>query len=432
MADIVLAGAADWTTCNGGGEPAAGDTISLNGNALTLNGDDARTYTCVSIGARVSLGGAASGGTIVLNNATSTIAANLLAGTDDLITLAAGANRTLTVNGDGTGGTAATKHCIYVSGGTHTLTVSGTWTGGSAGDARAINLAGGTVTFTATTAAFVGGGAAAHGLRCAINSTFSAASATGSAASSGNGITASSGTITVTAATGGASVAGISISGATISVTTATGGSGAGAHGVQVNSGTCTITTAKGGSAAGALGVLADGGTTTVNGTDLTGTGYAVGVRHGALRLAAGVKLQYLDAAGNPKKFYGPDQMPAVGTVADGTSYGGTDFEGTRIDCPAVKAVVTGIPYYGDPDDLQDGLYVEANANDVRHAVMFGGNAAIEGNLFLPSTDGSGDTEDATMAALISDTAHFGTGNTQAGTLAAGGGAALSRVRLGM
>ena len=53
--DIILTSAANWSTCKSGGPPAADDSIYLNGTfALTLDGADNATYTCVLIKACVS------------------------------------------------------------------------------------------------------------------------------------------------------------------------------------------------------------------------------------------------------------------------------------------------------------------------------------------------------------------------------------------
>lgn len=54
MTAIVLSGNANWSTCNAGGPPAAGDSIYLNTFILTLDGVDGATYTCVLIRASVS------------------------------------------------------------------------------------------------------------------------------------------------------------------------------------------------------------------------------------------------------------------------------------------------------------------------------------------------------------------------------------------
>nr|WP_294565007.1 hypothetical protein [uncultured Rhodopila sp.] len=63
--DIILTADANWSACKAGGPPAPTDTISLNGHCLTLDGVGA-TYTCVSVGPRASVGGAATPGSVFL------------------------------------------------------------------------------------------------------------------------------------------------------------------------------------------------------------------------------------------------------------------------------------------------------------------------------------------------------------------------------
>jgi len=258
------------------GPPLSGDTISLNGYALTLDGSNASTYTCVSIAARVALGGAASAGTIVPANATSTIAANVSAGTVDLITLTSAANRTLTINGTLTGGTATSKRGIYMTSGTHTIAVTSI-VGGTADSAYAMNLVDGTLTALTVTTATASANAPAIATYIGTNTTIT------------NAVAAAQGAVKML--------------GGTWNVTNATGGSAAGAHGVSISGGTCTVTKAKGGSVAGAYGIGITGGTGVVNGVDLTGTGYPVAVNGGILKMAAGIPLQFSDAAGALKVF---------------------------------------------------------------------------------------------------------------------------------
>src|ERR1035437_682105 len=117
MSDINLTGAAVWSTCNGGTTPASGDTVYLGttgatGYALTLDGANSSTYTCVAIKALSGPAGTPNGGTVVLGNATSTITAVLQAGTATLLTC--GTGKTLTINGTATGGTAGRIYFILV------------------------------------------------------------------------------------------------------------------------------------------------------------------------------------------------------------------------------------------------------------------------------------------------------------------------------
>jgi hypothetical protein len=91
------------------------------------------------------------------------------------------------------------------------------------------------------------------------------------------------------------------------------------------------VGTAKGGSSAGACGAFGFQGTLIINGTDLTGTGYPVGVCEATLKVAAGVKLQFHNASAVLTKYYDPTLMPAVTDVKDGVSYGGGDYEGSLV-----------------------------------------------------------------------------------------------------
>lgn len=196
MANIVLAVNSDWSTCsdnnNTGSAPAAGDNIYLNGKNLTLDGADASTYTCALIKGCAANGTTAAAGIIVLANATSTINANITAGTQVSLTVAA--DKTVTVNGTVTGGASAYINGVTVSGGNLVVT------------------------------ALVGGGTSAYGY--------------------GGRIT--SGVITVTNATGGGwyYCHGLQVEGGTSTVANAKGGTHASACGVgsQATSGTCTIT----------------------------------------------------------------------------------------------------------------------------------------------------------------------------------------------
>lgn len=142
-------------------------------------------------------------------------------------------------------------------------------------------------------------------------------------------LTSASAAVALAAAVGGsAAVCGCFVSNGTATIGTATGGSAVGAHGCYFNNGTATIGMTKGGSVVGASGVMQIGGTLTVNGTDLTGVGQPVG--GGTLKIADGVRLQFQDADGNAKKFYGDSEMPAAADVWNGVSYGAADFTGTK------------------------------------------------------------------------------------------------------
>jgi hypothetical protein len=83
-----------------------------------------------------------------------------------------------------------------------------------------------------------------------------------------------------------------------------------------------------------ASGAINNIGTMTINGVDLTGTGLPFG--GGTTKIADGVLLQFQDAAGNAKKFYGDSEMPAKTDVRDQTVYGLTDFRGS-LAIPGVR-----------------------------------------------------------------------------------------------
>jgi collagen type VII alpha len=392
MALITLTVDSNWSTCsnglNTGGPPGAGDDINLNGRGLNLDvGSPANTFICNSITA------SGTNGTINLPNATTTIGVTTLtAGSTVLITMATG--QTLTVSGNIVTSATPNKFAISVTGGNNILAVSGNVTGtasvaiavtsagttslsisgsctAGSGAGITINSAGATVTvgsvagaagvagatiitctsFTvtgATTSGTVGAGATIAAGSGIFN--------TATGGTSGNGITVTGGTVTVTTATGGSTTgAGVAVSGGAATVTNATGGSGSGAHGVSLTSaGTATVTTAKGGSVQGALGLSVNGATATgnLNGTDLTGVGYPAGVVQGALKIAAGVKLQYQNASAALTKYYDPTLMPNGNTanqggVVSGLSFGGGDFVGTRVDAPVDKVKTP--TSYGDP-----------------------------------------------------------------------------------
>jgi hypothetical protein len=112
VANIVLAGNANWTTCNGGNPPGATDNIYLNGHGLNLNG--AGPFTCALIAAVAANGTTPTLGDITFTDG-ATINANLQAGTSPAMILLGGSS--LTVNGNVTGGTAVGAICIDVGSG---------------------------------------------------------------------------------------------------------------------------------------------------------------------------------------------------------------------------------------------------------------------------------------------------------------------------
>jgi len=245
MADIVLSGNANWSTCNGGSVPAGGDSVLLNGYALNMDGANGSTYTCVEIRACNS-SRVASAGTITLANATSTINADIRAGTTGHL-LTVGASKTLTVNGTVTGGSG--YYGIYQNGNSSSVT---------------------------------------------------ATAAVGSGSNGGHGIvqTGSSSTCTVTTATGGSAVSyGVYSSSGTATITTAIGGSVGGAAGVSVQGGTVTVGTAKRGSHAQAGAIIYMLGQLTVNAWDTS-----AGAPMGNIRIGAAT-VEALDGSGNAKSF---------------------------------------------------------------------------------------------------------------------------------
>ena len=336
MADIDITGAANWSTCKTGSiPPAADDTVFLNtGGTLTLDGTSA-TYTCVAIKQATSAAPTTYNQTGIIamaagGDAAPTIAANLIAGAADMITLAAGANKTLTITGTVTGGSTASKRGIYVSGGTHVLNVTAC-VGGAANSAHGIKVDGGTVTGTIETATG-SATAAAYGAYC--NSSLMSntiTNAVGGAYEGAYGVQLQNGTLAITNSTGSSAAAssGILVGSGTHTITNATGGGVTGSYGVLASGGTTTITTAKGGTVTGALGAGGTSGTLIINGTNLTGTGYPVGTHGATVKVAAGVKLQFSNASAALTKYYDPTLMPAVGAVLLNTSYGGGDYLGT-------------------------------------------------------------------------------------------------------
>jgi hypothetical protein len=112
-----------------------------------------------------------------------------------------------------------------------------------------------------------------------------------------------------------------------------------------------------------------------VNGTDLTGVGYPTGNAGGVLKVAAGVPLQFSDAAGALKVFC---PVPALGTVAKDVVLcsGGASYIGTRVDCPVGKAV-TSSGNYGDPDDPKVGTIASSIVNSA--GVVTAGAGILDG-----------------------------------------------------
>ena len=316
MATITLAANADWSTCNGGSPPAADDTIHLNTYTLTLN---AATCTCVLIKA-CDVGGTLTTGTITPDICT-TLNANITAGTVALLTLSSG---TVSINGNVTGGSAASAYGLKIEGtavvtvlscvgGTNTTaygiyqtagtSIIGTSNGSTTHQAKGLVLAGGESTVTSANGAYT----------------------------NANGVLQSGGTLTIGTATRGSysSAHGLSRVGGNATVNLAIGGTYLSAAGCYSWSGTTTTTTvgvARG--SAIAPGVLFGGGKWVINGVDFSGAADPIG-NAGPVWIADGVLLRFKDASGNAKKFYGDSEMPAAGDVRHGTVYGLTDFSGT-------------------------------------------------------------------------------------------------------
>lgn len=359
MAVITLAGAADWSTCNGGSPPGATDDIRLNGFALTL---DAATCTCASIKAVAVDGTTVTAGTLVQDICT-VLNADLVAGSSAVMFPLTGA---IAINGAATGGNAAAKYCLSATSGTFNFSLTSAYGGSGTQTAYAVILNGWDGTFTCTNAV----GTASHAVRhitgqivCTnangsdttsysgiwsqtATTTSSATNATGGAGAGSIGwyISASSGTISVGTSTGGSGdkSVGVKSVGGSVNVTLAEGGDGFCAHGVLLDQSTSATTinavigTAKGGGVATAAGVCNTASTScSVAGTDLTGTGPPIG---GMVKITDGALLLYQDAAGNAKKFYGDSEMPAVADVKSDVTYGLTDFTGTFTSGPLVGA----------------------------------------------------------------------------------------------
>jgi len=332
MANYALAANAVWSTCNSGNPPGATDNVYLNGYRLDLDGASA-TYTCVSVTATTN-GSTPSGGTIgFTGSGTYTLDFNCTAGTEaTLIALTSAANRTLIFTKTMAGGTASGIYGVSVASGTHTLSFANI-TGGTA--VWGLYISGGT-NHTLSISGTCLGGSGANGQSAVVitGGTFASLS-------------------TIPAATGGPSSANSKglewyLDTPTPVVTLSTGGDISGAHGTVAYNGPVRVTVAKGGSVIGACGAVASlAGTILLDGVDLTGTGYPASSDRGMIKVAAGVPLQFSDAAGALKVFC---PVPALGTVKKDTvvytSAAGSEY-GTRKDCPVGKAV-TSSGYYGD------------------------------------------------------------------------------------
>jgi hypothetical protein len=289
MADIILAGNAAWSTCNTGSTPpGATDTISLNGHVLTLDGANGSTYTCASIAAKASVGGALTGGSLTLTNINNTITANLICGSDNIISRVSVSVTNTTINGDVTTNSSA---AIYTANAAN-VTITGTVKSGSGGTA--------------------------YGLQITGNGTFSVG--------------------TADAVSGNAAAVYANGSGSTTTIGTAVGGTVTGTYGVLVDNGsTVTVGTAKGGSNAQSFGAFARGGTLIVNATDISGTGCPAGREKGVLKFAPGCKLAYAKSSDASKLiFYAADEMPANTDVKNLVTYGGGDFTGSLVASSSV------------------------------------------------------------------------------------------------
>ena len=290
---------------------AAGDILCANGKtAIAVN----VAVTCLRISTFAEVGSSDTGTTGGEFTCAGTIAitANVRAGSTPCLVIANGA--VVTGIGDSTGGESVSAHGISTSG---TVTATNA-TGGAGLYAYGITVGAATAIITVTGTATGGAGYGAEGVSIgyALSSTASnIANAVGSPTM-------------------------------------------AGAHGLGANSSfTVTVGNAKGGGVFGANGVSSASATIVLNGTDLTGVGYPVAVSGTAsLKVAAGVPLQFSNAAGALKVFC---PVPALGTVKQDTvvytSAAGSVY-GTRVD--ADKADVKAGVKYGDPDNQLTGELV--------------------------------------------------------------------------
>jgi hypothetical protein len=310
MADIILTSAANWSTCNGGSAPGPGDSIYLNGTfALTLDGANNATYTCVLIRACVSASDTTgTSGTIALGAGTTTctLNCNITAGSTTLLTIASGKH--VTIIGTCTGGTSYSFYGCRVNSGGY-LDYLGTAQGSA--NCTAVRNAG-TVT-TVTNA--IGGAYGASGIENAsagtITTVTNAIGGTGDVACGINnyGIVASA----VNAIGGSVAGAhGISTWGGSGTVHLALGGSANGAYGLLVTSYSAdffVVEIAQGGSIAGGNGVCYQSGYCRILGTELSGVGSPIGWL--GLQMASGTVLSASATDSSPKRFY--DTL-AVGT----------------------------------------------------------------------------------------------------------------------
>ena len=340
MATITLGGAANWSTCNSGSPPAAGDSVNLGNYVLTL---DAATCTCVSI--------YTAGSGYLLPSICTALNADLSAGTHVLLETT---TQSVTITGTVTPGTGAAHGAYHHGSGTCRITdvtagVSTTSYGLylGYGVAYVTNVTGGS-TYKAYAVYMTGASSHLH----AVNITG------GSATSTYGLFMTSSSYLTATNVVGGSGIISYGIyvnSHQGFAVTNLTGGSGRQAHGCWFSSGSnvaATITTATGGTGDSAVGIAMNYNvvnTTTIgtsvasaknggilnwssnniviiNGTDNT-LGNPLGT--GTYRIADGNKIKMQDADGNDKFFYGDSEMPAVIDVRKGIAYGVTDFTGT-------------------------------------------------------------------------------------------------------
>jgi hypothetical protein len=322
MPDIVLSGNTAWSAAN----PGATDNVYLNGFNLTLDGADASTYTCSLIKACASDGATATAGTIVASNATSTITANLMAGTVALLTYT---NKTMTVNGTATGGSGTSAHCVYQTGGITTVTNAKGGSGGGSAGVAAYGNYNAASRFYCTSATGGDGTNSCHGVNLWGNMTSYITNATGGGNATSWGANMSIGTLYLTNAYGSPTSAagGLSQVNGTVTITNATGGGAANSYGASISVGTLIVGVAKGGTHALAHGVSITGNSVvTINAVDLSGTGQPFG--GGTTKFADGVRLKYLDISSNGKIFYGADLMPLTADVRNGINYGGADYQG--------------------------------------------------------------------------------------------------------